>query len=165
MYRRLQYPYVGEGGWCWWCIPACTEADIPPTVDRILDTRLWKYYLAATSLRTVKTMAVWCITLGSAYSEFAYNEQISLHQNYWQQYVKIQLQRAPAYQDQLHISIRCKRDSLQLTFANLPMTKSLWTLLACLVIIWWCLHVSIDLCTYLGRWAENASHHFDLAAR
>ena len=34
------------------CIPACTEADTP-TVDRILDTHLWKYYLAATSLRTV----------------------------------------------------------------------------------------------------------------
>ena len=31
-----------------WCIPACTMADIPPPVDRILDTCLWKYYLAAT---------------------------------------------------------------------------------------------------------------------
>ena len=37
------------------CIPACTEADTlpPPTVDRILDTRLWKYYLGPTSLRPV----------------------------------------------------------------------------------------------------------------
>ena len=33
------------------CIPACTEADTP--VDRILDTHSWKYYLAATLLRTV----------------------------------------------------------------------------------------------------------------
>ena len=33
-------------------IPACTEADTSP-VDRILDTHLWKYYRAATSLRTV----------------------------------------------------------------------------------------------------------------
>ena len=31
------------------CIPACTEADNPSPVDRILDTRLWKYYLSATS--------------------------------------------------------------------------------------------------------------------
>ena len=44
----------GVGGWCLpggeggcWCIPACTEAD--PPVDRILDTRLWKHYLSATS--------------------------------------------------------------------------------------------------------------------
>ena len=36
------------------CIPACTEVDTPlPPVDRILDTRLWKYYLATTSLQTV----------------------------------------------------------------------------------------------------------------
>ena len=34
------------------CIPACTEVD-PLPVDRILDTRLWKYYLASTLLRTV----------------------------------------------------------------------------------------------------------------
>ena len=34
------------------CIPACTEADTLP-VDRILDTRLWKYYLGPTSLRPV----------------------------------------------------------------------------------------------------------------
>ena len=33
------------------CIPACTEADPPCPMDRILDTRLWKYYLATTSLR------------------------------------------------------------------------------------------------------------------
>ena len=40
------------------CIPACTEADtLPPLVDRILDTRLWKYYLGPTSLRPVKTLA------------------------------------------------------------------------------------------------------------
>ena len=40
------------------CIPACTEADTlpPPRVDRILDTRLWKYYLGPTSLRPVKTL-------------------------------------------------------------------------------------------------------------
>ena len=31
----------GGGG-----IPACTEADPPPPVDRILDTCYWKYYLA-----------------------------------------------------------------------------------------------------------------------
>ena len=35
------------------CIPACTEADTP--MDRIFDTRLWKHYLAATSLRPVIT--------------------------------------------------------------------------------------------------------------
>ena len=35
-------------------IPACTEAD-PPPLDRILNTRFWKYYLAPTSLRAVKT--------------------------------------------------------------------------------------------------------------
>ena len=34
------------------CIPACTEV-YPLPVDRILDTRLWKYYLASTLLRTV----------------------------------------------------------------------------------------------------------------
>ena len=35
-------------------IPACTEADtLPPPVDRILDTHLWKYYLGPTSLRPV----------------------------------------------------------------------------------------------------------------
>ena len=31
----------GGGG-----IPVCTEADLPPPVDRILDTCFWKYYLA-----------------------------------------------------------------------------------------------------------------------
>ena len=31
------------------CIPACTEAD-PPPVDRILETRLWKYSVAEGSL-------------------------------------------------------------------------------------------------------------------
>ena len=43
-----------RGGLLWGggCIPACTEADTPP-VDRILDTRLWKYYLGPTSLRPV----------------------------------------------------------------------------------------------------------------
>ena len=36
-------------------VPACTEADtLPPPVDRILDTRWWKYYLGPTSLRLVK---------------------------------------------------------------------------------------------------------------
>ena len=44
-------PGVGGGGWG--CIPACTEADTPPPVDRILDTRFWKYYLGQTSLRPV----------------------------------------------------------------------------------------------------------------
>ena len=39
-----------------WCIPACTEADTP--MDRILDTHLWKYFLAATSLRTVTIMTI-----------------------------------------------------------------------------------------------------------
>ena len=33
-------PASGPGG----CIPACNGADVP--VDRILDTRFWKYYLA-----------------------------------------------------------------------------------------------------------------------
>ena len=41
-------PGVWPGGMC---IPACTEAH--PPVDRILDTRLWKHYLSATTLRTV----------------------------------------------------------------------------------------------------------------
>ena len=41
---------LGEG----MCIPACNGADTPPPpVDRILDTRFWKYYLAATSLWAV----------------------------------------------------------------------------------------------------------------
>ena len=53
---------LGPGGGClvgggWVGIPACTEADtLPPPVDRILDTRLWKYYLGPTSLRPVKIM-------------------------------------------------------------------------------------------------------------
>ena len=38
------------------CIPACTEADTLPPVDRILDTRLWKYYLGPTSLWPVKNL-------------------------------------------------------------------------------------------------------------
>ena len=49
------------------CIPACTEADTPP-MDRIFDIRLWKYYLAATSLRTVIIYStymshLWCFFL------------------------------------------------------------------------------------------------------
>ena len=39
--------------WGGGCIQACTEADTLPPVDRILDTRLWKYYLGPTSLRPV----------------------------------------------------------------------------------------------------------------
>ena len=37
------------------CIPACTETDTttPSPVDRTLDTRLWKYYRGANSMRTV----------------------------------------------------------------------------------------------------------------
>ena len=34
--------------------PPATHAPPPPTVDRILGTRFWKYYLAPTSLRAVK---------------------------------------------------------------------------------------------------------------
>ena len=34
------------------CIPECAEADTPP-LNRMTDRRLWKYYLAATSLQTV----------------------------------------------------------------------------------------------------------------
>ena len=51
---------LGPGGSAWSrgvCIPACTEADTLPPVDRILDTRLWKYYLGPTSLRPVTTAA------------------------------------------------------------------------------------------------------------
>ena len=40
-----------------WCVPACTEADTLPPVDRILDTRLWKYYLGPTSLQPVTIIA------------------------------------------------------------------------------------------------------------
>ena len=36
-------------------IPACNGADTPLPVDRILDTRFWKYYLAPTSLLAVTT--------------------------------------------------------------------------------------------------------------
>ena len=36
-------------------IPACNGADPSPTMNTILDTRLWKYYLAPTSLRAVTT--------------------------------------------------------------------------------------------------------------
>ena len=42
--RRVSAQGVSVRGWGV-CIPACTEADTPP-VNRILDTRLWKYYLA-----------------------------------------------------------------------------------------------------------------------
>ena len=31
------------------CISACNGADTPPSVDRILDTHFWKYYLAPTT--------------------------------------------------------------------------------------------------------------------
>ena len=45
---------------------ACPHAmHAPPPVDRILDTQLWKYYLAATSLRAV-------ITYGKGCSHYAF---------------------------------------------------------------------------------------------
>ena len=43
------------------CMSLCHACPLP--VDRILDTRFWKYYLAPTSLRAVITQAVW--SLGS----------------------------------------------------------------------------------------------------
>ena len=36
-------------GWCV-CVPACKGVDTPPSVDKILDTRLWKHYLSATTV-------------------------------------------------------------------------------------------------------------------
>ena len=42
-------------GVCSGGIPACNGADTPLPVDRILDTRFWKYYLAPTSLLAVTT--------------------------------------------------------------------------------------------------------------
>ena len=54
----------GVSAWSGGCIPACTEADtLPPSVDRILDTRLWKYYLGPTSLRPV-TRDTWDAFVG-----------------------------------------------------------------------------------------------------
>ena len=55
---------VAVGGGCipactgqgWVCIPACTGQGVstpPHSMDRILDTRLGKHYLSATTLRTL----------------------------------------------------------------------------------------------------------------
>ena len=52
------------------CIPVCTEANNPP-VDRILDTRFWKHYLAATLLRTVPISSKTTFILGPIRSEFS----------------------------------------------------------------------------------------------
>ena len=46
------------------CIPACNGAATlnPRPVDRILDTRFWKYYLVPTSLRAVITGNIKSVT-------------------------------------------------------------------------------------------------------
>ena len=42
--------------------PGCGSGDLPPPVNRILDTRFWKYYLAPTSLRAVIKEENICLT-------------------------------------------------------------------------------------------------------
>ena len=50
--------------------PLASNHARPPPVDRILDTRFWKYYLAPTSLRAVKSsLRLW--TISNSYNCFA----------------------------------------------------------------------------------------------
>ena len=39
------------------CIPACTEADTPPTVNRMTDRQVYKHYLSANEVKTM--MGIW----------------------------------------------------------------------------------------------------------